>query len=108
MVGRRPLVSSVHYSLCLYHLLILLGSKIIPLTIQQGQCLSIWNMVEFRNFCCLEWKDLEQLLSLNRYVCCFFFLPSVSLLLVFVHLMWLVWDTLAFLFLLNKGLNEEL
>lgn len=115
MVGRRPLVSFVRYSLCLYHLLILLGSKIIQLTIQQGQCLSIWSKVEFRNFCCLAWKDLEQPLSLNRHVYWSFLLPSLShcclysCLSVFIDFngAGLRSISLTFLFFLTKGLMKS-
>lgn len=90
MVGRRPLVSFVHYSHCLYLQLILLGSEIIQLTIQQDLCLNIWSKVEFRNFCCLAWKGPEQPHYSNRHVY-FLYLsllpslsPSVSLLHVFI------------------------
>lgn len=79
MVGRRPLVSFVHYSHCLYLPLILLGSGIIQLTIQQDLCLNIWSKAEFRNFCCLAWKGLEQPRYSNRHVCFLYLLLLLAL-----------------------------
>lgn len=67
LVGRHPLVSFVHYSHCLYHLVINMGQTKILQHLQVGQSLNIWNREEFRNFCYLAWRDLELAPSSSRY-----------------------------------------
>lgn len=66
-VGRRLRVSFVRCSRYLYHLQILLGLRKIHRPTQVDQCRNIWNRVEFRNCCCLGWRDQEQAPSLSRY-----------------------------------------
>jgi hypothetical protein len=67
LVGRRPLVSFVHYFHCLFHL-VFMGQKKIQLIFQVGLCPSIWSREESINFCYLGWKDLEPALSSSRYI----------------------------------------
>lgn len=68
LVGRRSLVSLVHYFRCLFLLVILMGQKKIQLIFQVGLCPSIWSREESRNFCYLGWKDLEPAPSSSRYI----------------------------------------
>lgn len=71
LVGRRPLVSFVHYFHCLFHLVIFMEQKKIQLIFRVGLCRSIWSREESRNFCYLGWKDLEPAPSSSRYITCF-------------------------------------
>ena len=85
--GRHPPVSFVHYSHCLYHLVIKMGQeKILWHNLQVGPSLSTWIREDFKNFCYLDWRDLELAPSSSRLVSCllllyWYFLGIISVML---------------------------